>query len=706
MKRRAFAVMIGIGLVFSSLPGAVAADDTVSTGESVPVVGDEWIPAEDDSAATVDDDAPASNDELAPVSDGSVPVADGADNSGETAPLGDDLTPFDPAVVLESEASVETLSLVPIKEQSPALALTLPFRLPSEQPAAMYLNDQWSTTAGTAFTFGRTTDTFIVGDWDGDGRDTMGIRYGESFYLRYSHGDGAVDSAFVYGKQGDEVFVGDWDGDGRDTLAVRRGSVFYIQNSLKGGAAAQAIAYGLPGDEVFVGDWDGDGKDTLAIRRGSVFHIRNSMTSGPADELIAYGKPGDKALVGDWDGDGKDTLAVRRNNTYYVRNSMTSGLADLELIYGRVTDEVIVGDWNGDRSDTLGVIRRDGQVPTTNADQSPRINVDSAVSNGDGTVTITGWAFDPDTAGSMPVQIFVDNESYIVAASLTRADVKSVFGLSYASVGFRATVTASTGNHTVCVSAVNQKMGSNTWSQCLPVTVAIDPDVVFVPGNIMSDAVMFTPGTMSEAQIQAFLQQKNPNCIPGESPCLKDYAAPTKTMTARYCQPYQGSPNERVSSMIFKAANACGVNPQVLIVFLQKEQGLVSASGANLTALKYSKALGFGCPDGVDGCNPAYAGIEQQLYAASAQLVRYGEEPNRFNFRAGATTPVLYNPNVSCGSSPVTFANRATAALYNYTPYQPNKAALANMYGEGDACSTYGNRNVWRLMITWFGRAH
>lgn len=46
-----------------------------------------------------------------------------------------------------------------------------------------------------------------------------------------------------------------------------------------------------------------------------------------------------------------------------------------------------------------------------------------------------------------------------------------------------------------------------------------------------------------------------------------------------------------------------------------------------------------------------------------------------------------------------------TSALYNYTPYQPNQAALNNMYGSGDGCSAYGNRNFWRIFNDWFGRS-
>ena len=56
-----------------------------------------------------------------------------------------------------------------------------------------------------------------------------------------------------------------------------------------------------------------------------------------------------------------------------------------------------------------------------------------------------------------------------------------------------------------------------------------------------------------------------------------------------------------------------------------------------------------------------------------------------------------------CGSGPVTIKNLATASLYTYTPYQPNAAALAAYPGAGDRCSTYGNRNFFRLFQKYFG---
>ncbi|CED91356.1 N-acetylmuramoyl-L-alanine amidase [Actinomyces succiniciruminis] len=221
----------------------------------------------------------------------------------------------------------------------------------------IYLNDAWSATANTVFTYTTPATTVLAGDWNGDGKDTTGVRNGAAYGFRNANTSGASLRTFTYGKSTDQVLVGDWDGNGTDTLAVRRGNTYYFRNSMYGGGADKVVVYGKAADEVIVGDWNGDGKDTLAVRRGGQYHIKNSLTGGKADQVVIYGKPTDTVLVGDWNGNGKDTLAVRRNATYYVRNSLSSGVADIVQIYGRAGDKTIVGDWNGDKKDTLGVVR-------------------------------------------------------------------------------------------------------------------------------------------------------------------------------------------------------------------------------------------------------------------------------------------------------------------------------------------------------------
>src|SRR5690606_8384340 len=92
-----------------------------------------------------------------------------------------------------------------------------------------------------------------------------------------------------------------------------------------------------------------------------------------------------------------------------------------------------------------------------------------------------------------------------------------------------------------------------------------------------------------------------------------------------------------------------------------------------------------------------------QVYAAARQFKAYKAAPMAFNFRAGRTSNIQYKPYTNCGTQSVYIQNAATAALYNYTPYVPNRAALSNLYSTGDECSSYGNRNFWVFYNDWFG---
>jgi hypothetical protein len=221
-----------------------------------------------------------------------------------------------------------------------------------------FLNDSFSGQANTVFAYGERGDEVFVGDWDGNGTDTLMIRRGGTFYVRNSNSSGAADSVFAYGNPGDTVLVGDWDGNGTDTLAVRRGFTYFVKNSTTTGTADAVFGYGDPGDTVLVGDWDGNRTDTLVVRRGGEYFVKNDLNTGRAERTFLYGDPGDTVLVGRWSREqGGDTLGVRRGGTYFLRNSLTSGPADAVFGYGNPTDVAFTGDWNGDGIDTLGVRR-------------------------------------------------------------------------------------------------------------------------------------------------------------------------------------------------------------------------------------------------------------------------------------------------------------------------------------------------------------
>ncbi len=240
----------------------------------------------------------------------------------------------------------------PAKPAAPA-----PVTDPIKHTGMVYLNNDWTPWSSVHFPFGDKRSEVFVGDWNGDGTDTLAIRKGNTFYVHGRNAAGALQSVVQYGRPNDEVLVGDWDGDGTDTFAVRRGKTFHVKNTVSSGDADHVFVYGRTGDEVLVGDWNTDGEDTFAVRRQNVFHVKNRISGGPADTVITYGRAGDRVLVGDWDGDGVDTFAVRRGITYHVKNRISGGPADLVLNYGRRDDVVLVGDWNGDGTDTLGVHR-------------------------------------------------------------------------------------------------------------------------------------------------------------------------------------------------------------------------------------------------------------------------------------------------------------------------------------------------------------
>ncbi len=222
----------------------------------------------------------------------------------------------------------------------------------------------------------------------------------------------------------------------------------------------------------------------------------------------------------------------------------------------------------------------------------------------------------------------------------------------------------------------------------------------FDPGLIISDERFYDGLAMSAAEVQSFIDVKHRGCDAGYT-CLNRYAQRTPTMPGdAYCDAMPGRASESAASIIARVGEACDISQRFLLVLMQKEQALVTHRAPN--AIRYEKATGFGCPDTAP-CDPSVGGFFYQVYFGARQFNLYAAHPTRYNHRAGVVNQVLYNPNKACGSSPVLIRNQATAGLYNYTPYQPNAAALANLYGEGDACSAYGNRNTWTLWTDWFG---
>jgi hypothetical protein len=230
--------------------------------------------------------------------------------------------------------------------------------------------------------------------------------------------------------------------------------------------------------------------------------------------------------------------------------------------------------------------------------------------------------------------------------------------------------------------------------------VAANPGL-FNPGLIISDALFYDGGAMTVDQIQSFLNSQEPNCANGYT-CLKSYSQATtnKALSSGKCAAYNGMASETAAQIIYNVGAVCGISQKVLLVTLEKEEGLVRSQAPSSSA--YTIAMGYGCPD-TAACDTDYYGFFNQVYLAAKQFKTYFTSPGSFGYQAGVANQILYSPNRSCGSSTVVIQNKATAGLYDYTPYQPDAAAIANLYGVGDGCSSYGNRNFWALYTDWFG---
>lgn len=222
----------------------------------------------------------------------------------------------------------------------------------------------------------------------------------------------------------------------------------------------------------------------------------------------------------------------------------------------------------------------------------------------------------------------------------------------------------------------------------------------FNPGNIISDAAFYDSNAMGSPEIQAFMERQVRSCSSGYT-CLKDYRQNTDNRPSdRYCNGYEGRGNESASTIIDRVARSCGISQKVILVLLEKEQSLVTSTSP--TARAYAAATGQGCPDTAP-CDSATLGFFYQVYYAARQYKIYKAFPQDFGYQAGRWNNILYHPYNNCGTQRVYIENQATAGLYIYTPYVPNQAALNNLYGTGDSCSSYGNRNFWRLYTDWFG---
>jgi hypothetical protein len=166
-------------------------------------------------------------------------------------------------------------------------------------------------SAQISFGYGIGADIGIAGDWDGNGTDTVGVVRFRSdgrfqWLLRNSNSSGFADITLNYGRAETDIpVVGDWNGNGVDTVGVVRlqpdGHLeWLLRNTNTSGGATLGAVYGLAPDLPVVGDWNDDGSDTIGVVRNRQWLLRNSATTGNAQLSFNYGAGADNEFPLTW----------------------------------------------------------------------------------------------------------------------------------------------------------------------------------------------------------------------------------------------------------------------------------------------------------------------------------------------------------------------------------------------------------------------
>lgn len=163
--------------------------------------------------------------------------------------------------------------------------------------------------------FGQAGQIAVTGDWDGNGIDTPGVfnpATGQWLLTNGINGTNVNNSfpvskiAFTFGQNGDTPVAGDWDGDGKDSIGTYTDatSVWRLSNGFAGTVDFTPVVFGNINTRPIAGDWNGDGLDTIGVfnQVTAVMALNNAIIAGDGEIVFNFGQAGDIPLAGDWDG--------------------------------------------------------------------------------------------------------------------------------------------------------------------------------------------------------------------------------------------------------------------------------------------------------------------------------------------------------------------------------------------------------------------
>ena len=219
----------------------------------------------------------------------------------------------------------------------------------------------------------------------------------------------------------------------------------------------------------------------------------------------------------------------------------------------------------------------------------------------------------------------------------------------------------------------------------------------FNPDNIISDYEILNYNSMGYSEIKDFLISKN------------------GYLTSYLSTNIEGE-KKSAAEHIYDVSQKNKINPQFLLVLLQKEMSLIEDKSPTQSQL--DRATGYGCPDG-GGCDDRWKGFYRQINSASLQFMYYmngcqdidapGYTPgaNYCSFKPGETY-TFSNPysTLKQGDDVVTIENKATAGLYVYTPHVYNgnynfhkiwQRYFTRTYPNGTLLQAVGEPGVWLI---------
>ena len=227
------------------------------------------------------------------------------------------------------------------------------------------------------YVFGTSDAVAVVGDWDGDGTDNLGL-YVNGQWLLDRNGNGTWDDDDLWAEMGsskDMPVAGDWDADGKDDIGI-------FGPRWAGDSLAISLEPGLPADKNpntfrnvsrpknLPPEYTESNANVRVMKHRNTGDVRIDLI----DHVFEYGQDGDQAITGDWNGDGVDKIGVYRDGTWYIDINGNGVFDDGDVTiegFGNSSSVPIVGDWDGNGIDNIGLFEDGLWALDTNGDYRP-----------------------------------------------------------------------------------------------------------------------------------------------------------------------------------------------------------------------------------------------------------------------------------------------------------------------------------------------